>query len=114
MTVASLNSERLRISQGAPVFITTAAAMLLFFVSLWLVPLDYPDSANKIVAEATERYQFVSSRDQRTAHFATALFTSLLCGVGFALTHFRIAEFAGRLRLPRVGVPVRSSPGLQC
>jgi hypothetical protein len=38
MTVASLNSERLRIPQGAPAFIATAPAMLLFFASFWLAP----------------------------------------------------------------------------
>jgi hypothetical protein len=96
---------RLRVlAQRHATLLFTASTLLIFFLCLWVLPVNSWSLTNHWVHEAVRQYGFVASDDQRWAYLVVIVAVIVYSLVGFILARNRIIEFADWRFFPKLGV----------
>lgn len=84
----------------------TASSLLIFFLCLWLVPVNSWSPTTQWVNEAVRQFGFVASDDQRWAYSAAIIAVVVFSLTGYILAQSRAIEFGDRPFFPKLGVAV--------
>jgi hypothetical protein len=96
--------NRPEISSGALELGFSGAALLIFFVCIWLLPIDHDNANVAFVLEVIRQYGFAGSSDQRWAYLTTVILVLVLCSAATILTRRHVVKESGDLSAPKVSM----------
>jgi hypothetical protein len=82
---------------------SSALCLMVFFLCIWLVPINPSETSTQFVAEAVRQFGFTGSKDQRIAHLLTVIAAASFSAAAFVLARYRTVQIGDRRFFPRLG-----------